>query len=184
MHRLARRGLRLRRNLTEPTNDWFAHAKTGDVWYCGEETAQYQVFPGDNPQEPELVGIEGLFKAGRDGAKAGIILPASLVVGTTHREEFKVGDAEDVATVVSTSYSFGHDAELDQGVPADLANFLCANDCVVTKNFSGLEPDAIEHKFYTAGIGLFLEVDTGPGGSVNRLIGCNVDPRCDHIPQP
>lgn len=28
-------------------------------------------YEGDNPQEPELVSIDGSFKAGRDGAKPG-----------------------------------------------------------------------------------------------------------------
>src|SRR5262249_15447623 len=151
-------------HLSENTNDWFAHALTGDVFYCGEETAQYETFPGDDPPEPELVGVEGEFKAGRDGAKPGVVFPAAPTVGVTHRQEFLIGDAEDVSTVVSTSYSFGHDATLDQGVPADLANALCSNDCVVTRDFSALEPDVTEHKYFAPGIGVFLEVETSDEG--------------------
>ena len=33
--------------LHEGTNDWFAQAKDGTVWYCGEETASFEVFEGD-----------------------------------------------------------------------------------------------------------------------------------------
>jgi hypothetical protein len=30
--------------LKEATDDWFAQAKTGDVWYCGEEVKNYEIF--------------------------------------------------------------------------------------------------------------------------------------------
>jgi hypothetical protein len=172
-------------NLSEDTNDWFAHAKAGDVFYCGEQTAQYQTFPGDDPPEPELVGVEGAFKAGREGAKPGVVFPATPTVGVTLRQEFLIGEAEDVSTVVTTAYSFGHDANLDQNVPADLANALCADDCVVTSDFSALEPDVSEHKYFAPGIGVFLEVEvSGDGTSVNRLVQCNTDPKCAHLPGP
>jgi hypothetical protein len=173
-------------NLSEDTNDWFAHAQTGDVFYCGEETAQYETFAGDDPPEPELVGVEGEFKAGRDGAKPGVVFPGTPTVGVTHRQEFLIGDAEDVSTVLSTTYSFGHDADLDQNVPADLANALCSNgDCVVTKDFSALEPDVTEHKYLAHGIGVFLEVEVSSDGvSVNRLVSCNMDAKCGDLPAP
>src|SRR5262249_5543197 len=74
---------------------------------------------------------------------------------------------------------------LDQNVPADLANALCSNDCVVTSDFSALEPDVTEHKYFAPGIGVFLEVETSPDGvSVNRLVQCNTDPKCAHGPAP
>ena len=171
-------------NLSEDTNDWFAHAKTGDVWYCGEETAQFETFAGDDPPEPELVGVEGAFKAGRDGAKPGVVFPATPTVGVTLRQEFLIGDAEDVSTVLSTAYSFGHDADLDQKVPAELANALCSKDCAVTKDFSALEPDVVEHKYFARGIGVFLEIELSADGEVNRLVSCNMDPKCAHLPAP
>jgi hypothetical protein len=40
--------------LHEGTNDWLAQAKDGTVWYCGEETASFEVFEGDRPMKPEL----------------------------------------------------------------------------------------------------------------------------------
>jgi len=45
--------------LIEATNDWYAQAKDGTVWYCGEETASFETFAGDRPQKPELVSIDG-----------------------------------------------------------------------------------------------------------------------------
>jgi hypothetical protein len=39
----------------------------------------------------------------------------------------------------------------------------------------------VARKYYAPGIGVFLEVEAG---EVNRLVGCNVDPRCATLPQP
>ena len=110
--------------LTEKTDDWFAQAKNGDTWYCGEDTAQYETFPGDDPQEPELVGIEGAFKAGRDGDLPGIVVLASPTVGAAQRQEFSLNNAEDNAEVLSTTYAFGQSADLDTHVPQALAELL------------------------------------------------------------
>jgi hypothetical protein len=169
--------------LKEVTDDWFAQAKTGDVWYCGEEVKNYETFEGDKPQAPELVSVDGRFKAGIDGADPGIIFLKSPVKGDAYLEEFSLANAEDIAIVRSTSYSYGKDPVLDKGVPKALAQKLCsAGDCIVTDNISLLEPGIVEHKYYAKGIGTFLE--TGPGGEVVRLVSCNVDPRCSSLPQP
>lgn len=168
----------------EITADWFAQRKNGDVVYCGESTAEYETFAGDDPEEPELVSIEGSFKAGRDGDKPGTLFPASPSVGETHRQEWSPGNAEDAATVLSTSYAYGNDPVLDQLVPPALAQLLCAaGDCVVTAEFTPLEPDALEHKYYARGIGFFLATKPEDGG-VEQLVACNFDARCASLPQP
>ncbi len=41
--------------LLEDTDDWFAQAKDGAIWYCGEEVKDYETFAGDRPRLPELV---------------------------------------------------------------------------------------------------------------------------------
>jgi hypothetical protein len=41
---------------------------------------------------------------------------------------------------------------------------------VVTHDFSPLEPDANEQKFYAPGIGLILEVDVAEGGTRLELV--------------
>ena len=56
---------------------------------------------------------------------------------------------------------FGNDAALDTLVPQALADHLCGAGCVVTREFSPLEPDVVEFKYYAPGIGVFLET----GGS-------------------
>ena len=168
-------------DVSEATDDWYAMAKDGTVWYLGEETKDFESFDGDVPRRPELVSIDGSFKAGRDRDKAGIIFQASPAVGQAYLEEFSLANAEDVTEIVSTTYAFGGDPELDQGVPEALANLLCADgDCVVTENFSLLEPDVVARKYYARGIGVFLEVD--PDGGTIALTSCNVDPRCASLP--
>ncbi len=166
----------------EGTNDWFAQAKDGSVWYCGEETATFETFRGDRPMTPELTDIGGSFKAGRDGAKPGVIFLAAPAPGDVYREEFSLGNAEDGAEVLSVDYAWGKDPKLDELVPRKLANLLCAGNCVVTKNFSSLEPDVLERKYYAPGIGVFLEVEP-ESGEVVRLVKCNVDPRCASLPR-
>ncbi len=169
--------------LIEGTNDWFAQAKNGDVWYCGEETGEFETFRGDRPMKPELVSIDGSFKADRNEDRPGIIFLANPTVGRVYREEASLGNAEDIAEVLSVNYSYGRNPDLDELVPSALARLLCsAGDCVVTKNVALLSPDSVERKYYARGIGVFLETDT-ESGEVVRLVKCNVDPRCAQLPR-
>lgn len=168
----------------EDTDDWFAQRLDGTVDYCGESVRDYATFAGDNPAEAELVETAGSFKAGRDGAQPGTLFMAAPTVGQTYRQEWSPNNAEDAATVVSTSYSFGADPDLDPFVPQDLAELLCANgDCIVTADFTPIEPDVLEYKYYARGIGPFLEIKPDDG-EVLQLVGCNYDSRCDELPQP
>jgi len=169
--------------LIEATDDWYAQAKNGDVWYCGEEVKNYESFEGDQPKNPELVSIDGRFKADIDGAKAGIIFKAVPVVGQTYLEEFSLGNAEDIAQVFSKTYHFGEDKELDRFVPRNLAKLLCHHDCVVTENTSLLEPGVVERKYYAPGIGTFLETNPD-SGEITRLVKCNFHKLCASLPAP
>lgn len=168
-------------DLVEDTDDWFAHALDGAIWYCGEESKDYEFFDGDVPRLPELVSIDGSFKVERDGARAGVSFPAIPAVGDTYRQEFLLGEAEDVAEIVRTNYSFGNDPELDALVPADLANLLCNDDCVVVLEYSPLEPGEYGLKYYARGIGFFLETVPDEDVAV-QLIACNFSALCNQLP--
>ena len=168
--------------LAEHTDDWYAQAKDGNVWYFGEEVKDFETFPGDKPRRPELVDNHGSFKAGRRGDKPGIIFLAAPTPGDVYIEEFSLGNAEDVTEILSTTYAFGHDATLDHLVPKQLAERLCSGDCVVTKNFSLLEPGIFARKYYAKGIGVFLEVESTE--EVSQLVNCNFDARCAGLPTP
>jgi hypothetical protein len=172
------------RDLVEDTDDWFAQAKNGNVWYFGEEVKNFESFDGDNPRRPELVDISGSFKFGRGGDKGGLFFLISPKPGDVYREEFSLGNAEDVTEILSTTYTFGTNRELDRLVPQQLAARFCSSgDCIVTRNFSLLEPGIFARKYYARGIGFFLEVKTDTE-EVVQLVDCNFDPRCAKLPTP
>ena len=128
--------------LTEDTRDWFAQDTAGNVWYFGE-----------NSQEIEdglPVSLEGSWMTGVDGGHPGIIMKANPTMGDFYRQEFLLGTAEDLAEVVS----------LTESVTVPLGTFM---NCLKTEETSPLEPDALEHKFYKAGVGEVLEVDEETG---------------------
>ena len=141
----------------EDTDDWYAQDVDGNVWYCGEIAQNFEVFEGDDPEEAELVDVDGSWKTGRDGAQPGIIMLASPQVGDVYRQEMALGEAEDAARVISTTGS--------ATVPAA----SCAGDCLVTRDFTPLEPDANERKTYAPGVGLILERDLESGDRVELV---------------
>jgi hypothetical protein len=165
----------------EDTDDWYGVRKNGDVDYCGEISKNFESFEGDDPAVPELVEVEGSWKTGRDGDLPGTQFFAAPEVGRVYRQEYAPGNAEDAAEVLSTTYRYGDDPALDEFVPQALAELMCSDgDCVVTGEFTPVEPDVFERKYYARGIGLFLEVNPEDGSAV-PLVECNVDPKCDEL---
>lgn len=133
--------------LVEDTDDWFAQDIDGNVWYCGEEVKDYETFEGDEPPLPELVSNDGSFKVGIDHQKGGILLPAVPVVGDIFRQELVWSDAEDIIEILST-----------EGSETVVAT-SCTGTCLVTRDFSPLDPGVEENKYYAPGIGKILEID-------------------------
>lgn len=171
-------------DLIEATDDWYAFNQDGDIWYCGEEVKNFESFDGDDPRREELVSIDGSFKAGRNHDKPGVIFQADPRAGESYVEEFSLGNAEDVTDVLSTDYHYGANPDLDRFVPLRLAQLMCAaGDCVVTRNYSLLEPGVFGRKYYARGIGVFLEVNPDTG-EIHRLVACNFDPRCSQLSHP
>ena len=70
-------------------------------------------------------------------------------------------------------------------MPGLLANELCsvAEPCVVTGDFTALEPGLDERKYYAPGIGIFIEVILESGGIV-ELVECNSDSKCLTLAPP
>src|SRR5215216_1227202 len=87
----------------EVTDDWYAQDSDGNVWYFGENTAEFRDGKKDT---------SGSFEAGVDGADAGIAMLAHPEAGETYREEYYAGQAEDRSQVLSTDEQaevpFGH----------------------------------------------------------------------------
>ena len=126
----------------EDTLDWFAQDRNGNVWYFGEISREFE--------DGRLVSLHGSWRAGVDGAVPGIVMKARPRVGDVYRQEYALREAEDLAKVVNLA---GHAT-----VPAA----SCTN-CVVTAEFTPLEPEVDERKFYKPGVGLIL--------AVNRVTG-------------
>lgn len=127
----------------EDTFDWYAQDKEGNVWYLGEDTKEYE--------NGVVVSTEGTWEAGVDGAKPGIVMHGTQPsVGSPYRQEYYPDEAEDMAEVVSLS------------VPVTVP-FGSFDNCLQTREFTPLDPDVNEYKYYCPGVGLALEVDVNTG---------------------
>jgi hypothetical protein len=133
----------------EDTVDWFAQDGDGNVWYFGEDTKEYE--------NGRVARTEGSWEAGVDGAQPGIVMEAHPKVGDTYRQEYYRGHAEDRADVLSLTAT--------ATVP-----FGAQQDLVQTKDYTPLEPDVVEHKYYARGVGLVLEVDVRGGTGRVELV--------------
>lgn len=129
--------------VSEDTYDWYAQDRFGNIWYFGEDTKSYHHGHVDSA---------GSFEAGVNGALPGIIMLAhpEKHVGLQYYQEFDPGNAIDQATVKSLD---GH---------ADVA-YGTFDNCLVTEEYTALEPDVLENKYYSAGLGQVLTVLTVGG---------------------
>jgi hypothetical protein len=135
--------------IIEDTYDWYAQDRAGNVWYLGEDTAEFS--------EGKITSREGSFEAGVDGAQAGLIMPAHPWPGMRYRQEYYRGRAEDNGEVLSV-------AEL---VEAPIGRY---RNALLIKDTTTIEPAAAEHKFYAPGVGLVLTLQISGGAGREELI--------------
>jgi hypothetical protein len=135
--------------LIEDTFDWYAQDAEGNVWYLGEDTAEFE--------DGELTTRAGSFEAGVDGAQPGIIMPAEPVDGMQYRQEYYKGEAEDNGEVLSV-------AELAEVPAGSYKNVLLTKDTIT------IEPDVLEFKLYAPGVGPVLTFGVSGGGGREELV--------------
>lgn len=135
--------------LVEDTLDYYAQDALGNVWYFGELSVSYDA-------TGLVAGIEGSWEAGLDGAKPGLVMPANPTVGMTFRQEFGIGIAEDIGTILG----------LDQSVRV---SFGALDGCVEIQDFTALEENEVEIKFYAPGFGFVLEIDELTGETLELV---------------
>jgi hypothetical protein len=135
--------------VTEDTYDWYAQDNEGSLWYLGEDTKEFQ--------NGKLKTTEGSWEAGVDGAEPGIILPAHPEPGMWYREEYYAGQAEDGAEILSVN---AH-AKVPYGA---------FDNVLQTRNFTPLEPNLVEEKFYAEGVGPVLEITVTGGSDRTELL--------------
>jgi hypothetical protein len=133
----------------EVTYDWYAQDSEGNVWYFGEDTTEYL----DNGKQD----TSGSFEAGVNGADAGIAMLAHPEAGATYREEYYKGHAEDRSRVLA----LGQQAEVPFGHYTDV---------LLTEDYTPIEPDVLELKFYAKGIGQVLAQTVSGGSEREELI--------------
>ncbi len=161
----------------EVTDDYYALALNSDVHYCGEVARNFE--------DGALVDLDGSFEAGRDLAKSGILIKAQPIAGDAHRQEYLLGEAEDVIQYVAGVDNL---TSVGEGEGGENPNFPCGGNCVKTEEFIPPEPDAGEFKYFIAGTGFVLGVsleDGFPTGERDEVlcIGQSLDvldnPDCD-----
>jgi len=124
--------------LQENTFDYFAQDRDGNVWYFGEDTEELD-------KKGNVVSTEGTWRAGVNGARPGVIMEAHPQINDHYFQELAAPLAQDEATVLS----------LHETASVPLSKF---RNCLLTKEFTQLEPGNVEHKFYARGIGFVLSV--------------------------
>jgi hypothetical protein len=139
----------VRGELAEDTLDWYAQDARGNVWYFGEDTKEFE--------DGRVVTTKGSWQAGRQGARAGIFMPAAPQVGRTHKQEDARNVAEDCSRIV--------DRNAVVRTP-----FVSSRRALETEEFSLLEPGVLDHKFYVRGIGLVREQTVQGGSDVLELV--------------
>lgn len=123
--------------LVEISRNFFAMAKeTGDVFYFGEDVDDYE--------NGKIIGHSGQWRAGQDGARAGLYMPATPVVGMRYYMEHNPGVAMDRAEIF--------DANATVETPAGTFR----ESLIVTES-SPLEPDDESYKRYAPGVGMIFD---------------------------
>jgi hypothetical protein len=135
--------------LAEFTLDWYAQDVDGNVWYFGEETAEYE--------HGEVKTRAGSWEAGVDGALPGVIMPADPQIGLAYTQEHYAGEAEDKGRIFA----------LGSQVTVPAGSF---DDVLVTEDWTPLEPKVLERKSYGPGVGVVFEELVKGGDEVLELV--------------
>jgi hypothetical protein len=123
--------------LEERTTDYYTQAADGAVWYYGEDTAELDAHGA-------VTSTEGTWMTGVHGAQAGIMMPAEPRVGQSMAQERDPGHAEDFFRVLDLGASVA--------VP-----YASSSDALLTEEWTPLEPDVLDHKYYLRGVGMVKE---------------------------
>ena len=135
--------------LVEDTFDWYAQDADGNIWYLGEDTKEFE--------NGKVETTAGSWEYGVDGAQAGIAVPAAPEPGLEYRQEYYAGEAEDAASVLS----------LDEWVQVPAGSF---RNVLMTKDYTPLHPEILEHKFYAQGTGPVLVLGISGGSDREELL--------------
>ena len=127
--------------LTEEKLSYYAQDSEGNVWLLGETITEYEYNEAGN-----LIDIDDSesWLAGEGQSLPGLIMTADPETGAAYYQRFDIGEAEDLAEVVESDLSLTVDGD-------DFENV------VKIKEFSILEPDEFDFKYYAPNVGLVFE---------------------------
>lgn len=135
--------------VVEDTIDWYAQDSVGNVWYLGERTTAYE--------HGKPTSTSGSWVAGEDGAQPGVLLPARPRAGMQYRQEYRKGEAEDGALVLS----------IDERAQTAAGSYEHA---LMTRETTPLEPDLVELKWYVPDVGPVLTLTPSGENTREQLI--------------
>jgi hypothetical protein len=119
--------------LVEISRNFFAICvETNSIFYFGEDVDIYE--------DGQIVSHEGAWRAGENGARAGIIMPGTVLLGSRYYQEVAPGVAEDRAENVA----------MDVTVETPAGTFT---DCLQVDETTPLE-SGVSVKMYAPGVGL------------------------------
>ncbi len=123
--------------LVEISRNFFAMAKeTRDVFYFGEDVSDYE--------DGKVIGHGGQWRAGQDGARAGLYMPGKPKVGMKYYMEYHPDIAMDRAEIYQTNAT----------VETPAGKF--SNSLIVTES-SPIEPDEESYKRYAPHVGMIFD---------------------------
>ena len=142
--------------LIEDTFDWYAQDSEGNVWYMGEDTAEFK--------NGKITTKKGSWEAGVDGALPGIAMPGDPQPGLAYRQEYFQGEAEDNGEILS----------IEEMAEVPFGQF---HNVLLTKDTITIEPDVLEYKLYAKDVGPVLVFGVSGGGGREELVKKDKAPR-------
>jgi len=125
--------------LIEVSRNFFAFCtETKSVFYFGEEVDDYK--------DGEIVDHGGAWESGKNGAKAGLMMPGLVILGSAYYQEVAPGVAMDRAVNIKT--------DVTQTTPSGTFT-----NCLKVEESTPLEEGVKEYKIYAPGVGLVKDGD-------------------------
>jgi hypothetical protein len=123
--------------LVEISRNYFAHCtQTNSVFYFGEDT--------DNYKDGKIINHNGTWRHGVNGARAGLVMPGIVLLGSRFYQEIAPQVALDRAEITG----------LGGAVATPYGQF---QDVLETAESTPLSPGVVEFKSYAPGIGMVVD---------------------------
>ena len=127
--------------LTDEKLSYYAQDSQGNVWLLGETVTEYEYDAAGNVIDTD---DSESWLAGEGQSLPGLIMAANPETDAAYYQRFDIGEAENQAEIVESGISLSVDGD----------NF---EDVIKIKEFSALDPEEFDFKYYAPSVGLVLE---------------------------